>query len=70
MESSPGRSPGPGSPAPAQGQGQAHGELTIETMRQALRKTGSRDFSGVGRMSPPVSAVGGENGEAPRSPFR
>ncbi|KAL9005480.1 MAG: hypothetical protein Q9188_001758 [Gyalolechia gomerana] len=36
------------------------GELTIETMRQALRKTGSGDLSGA--RSQPVSAVGGDEG--------
>ncbi|KAL8763087.1 MAG: hypothetical protein Q9184_001047 [Pyrenodesmia sp. 2 TL-2023] len=36
------------------------GELTIETMRQALRKTGSGDLSGA--RSLPISAVGGEDG--------
>ncbi|KAL8651464.1 MAG: hypothetical protein Q9210_003241 [Variospora velana] len=36
------------------------GELTIETMRQALRKTGSGDLSGA--RSQPISAVGGEDG--------
>ena len=36
------------------------GELTIETMRQALRKTGSGDLSGA--RSQPMSAVGGEDG--------
>ncbi|MCJ1273982.1 hypothetical protein MMC21_001775 [Puttea exsequens] len=36
------------------------GELTIETMRQALRKTGSGDLSGA--RSQPLSAVGGEDG--------
>ncbi|KAL8801491.1 MAG: hypothetical protein Q9200_006928 [Gallowayella weberi] len=41
------------------------GELTIETMRQALRKTGSRDLSGF--RNPPLSAVGDDDGatEAP-----
>ncbi|KAI4186542.1 MAG: hypothetical protein L6R41_003416 [Letrouitia leprolyta] len=36
------------------------GELTIETMRQALRKTGSGDLSGA--RSQPISAVGGDEG--------
>lgn len=36
------------------------GELTIETMRQALRKTGSGDLSGA--RSAPLSAVGGDTG--------
>ncbi|EME46344.1 hypothetical protein DOTSEDRAFT_70366 [Dothistroma septosporum NZE10] len=40
-EQSPARSIGLGSP------GSQHGELTIETMRQALRKTASSDLSGV-----------------------
>lgn len=50
---------GPGSPffghSPPTG-----GELTIETMRQALRKTGSGDLSGA--RSQPMSAIGGEDG--------
>ncbi|KAI4116870.1 MAG: hypothetical protein LQ345_002784 [Seirophora villosa] len=41
------------------------GELTIETMRQALRKTGSGDLSGA--RSQPLSAVGGEDGAAEHS---
>ncbi len=57
---------GPGSPysghSPPTG-----GELTIETMRQALRKTGSGDLSG-GR-SQPMSAVGGDDGTI-EHPFR
>ena len=36
------------------------GELTIETMRQALRKTGSGDLSGA--RSAPMSVVGGDVG--------
>lgn len=35
------------------------GELTIETMRQALRKTGSGDLSGA--RNQPISAIGGED---------
>ncbi|KAK4693850.1 hypothetical protein P7C71_g3622, partial [Lecanoromycetidae sp. Uapishka_2] len=50
---------GPGSPfsghSPTTG-----GELTIETMRQALRKTGSRDLSGA--HSQPMSATSGDDG--------
>ncbi|MCJ1298778.1 hypothetical protein MMC08_001568 [Hypocenomyce scalaris] len=41
------------------------GELTIETMRQALRKTGSGDLSGA--RSQPISAVGGDDGVAEHS---
>ncbi|KAI4234114.1 MAG: hypothetical protein L6R40_006879 [Gallowayella cf. fulva] len=41
------------------------GELTIETMRQALRKTGSGDLSGF--RSQPLSAVGGEDGAMEQS---
>ena len=37
----------------------AGGELTIETMRQALRKTGSGDLSGV--RSQPLSASAGDD---------
>ena len=40
----------------------AVGELTIETMRQALRKTGSGDLSGA--RSQPISAVPGDDGAA------
>jgi hypothetical protein len=57
---------GPGSPhtghSPPTG-----GELTIETMRQALRKTGSGDLSGA--RSQPMSAVGGDDGTV-EHPFR
>lgn len=41
------------------------GELTIETMRQALRKTGSGDLSGA--RSQPLSAVGGDDGATEQS---
>ena len=57
---------GPGSPfsghSPPTG-----GELTIETMRQALRKTGSGDLSGA--RSQPMSAVGGDDGTV-EHPFK
>jgi hypothetical protein len=43
------------------------GELTIETMGQALRKTGSGDLSGA--RSQPLSAVSGEDGVSDR-PWR
>ncbi|KAI4139288.1 MAG: hypothetical protein L6R39_006378, partial [Caloplaca ligustica] len=52
-------SPLPGHSPPTQG------ELTIETMRQALRKTGSGDLSGA--RSQPISAVGGDDGVAEHS---
>ena len=39
------------------------GELSIETMRQALRKTGSGDLSGA--RSQPISAVPGDDGAEP-----
>lgn len=50
-----GNSPGPIQAGP-------HGELTIETMRQAVRKTASGDLSGVrsAGLSPVASAVGDE----------
>ncbi|KAK4983435.1 hypothetical protein LTR66_008831 [Elasticomyces elasticus] len=52
---------GPSSPLSSHS-GPAHHELTIETMRQALRRTGSRDLSGA--KSAPMSAVSAEeNGE-------
>jgi len=43
------------------------GELNVETMRQALRRTGSGDLSGV--RSQPMSAVGNEDGTYDR-PFK
>ena len=43
------------------------GELTIETMRQALRKTGSGDLSGA--RSQPMSAIGSDEGAA-EQPFK
>lgn len=61
-EQSPARSVGLGSP------GSQHGELTIETMRQALRKTASGDLSGV--RSAGMSPVSDEHypvRDAPRS---
>ena len=42
-------------------------ELTIETMRQALRKTGSGDLSGA--RSAPLSATGGDDGNI-EHPFK
>ncbi|MCJ1373803.1 hypothetical protein MMC20_005033 [Loxospora ochrophaea] len=60
LDSSPHRvSRGPGSPFIGQSSPPG-GELTIETMRQALRKTGSGDLSGA--RSQPISAIGGEDG--------
>ena len=58
LDSSPSRGTGPlasqhSGPSPPTG-----GELTIETMRQALRKTGSGDLSSA--RSQPISAVGGD----------
>lgn len=50
---------GPGSPTSAYSPPHTGGELTIETMRQALRKTGSGDLSGF--VSQPVSAVSGDD---------
>lgn len=65
---SPVTSPSLGSPGLNPQHPQQHGELTIETMRQALRKTGSGDLS-VHR-SLPASAVGGDEGGPERSPFK
>ena len=60
LETSPSRGGrGPGSPLSAHSP-PTGGELTIETMRQALRKTGSGDLSGA--RSQPISAVGGDDG--------
>lgn len=64
-ELSPSRSPS--STAPAESS-QQHGDLTIQTMRQALRKTASGDLS-VAR-SHPTSAVGGDEGSLERHPFK
>jgi hypothetical protein len=44
------------------------GDLNIETMRQALRKTGSGDLSGV--RSQPLSAVGNDDGTYVDRPFK
>lgn len=44
------------------------GELQIETMRQALRRTGSGDLSGA--RSQPLSAISLEETGADRPPFR
>lgn len=41
------------------------GDLNVETMRQALRKTGSGDLSNF--RSPPLSAVGNDEGKAEKS---
>ncbi|KAI9817025.1 MAG: hypothetical protein M1832_004742 [Thelocarpon impressellum] len=51
---------GPGSPTSAGSPPHVGSELTIETMTQALRKTGSGDLSGV--MSQPLSAASAEDG--------
>lgn len=44
------------------------GELNIETMRQALRKTGSGDLGGI--RSQPLSAVGNDDGTFVDRPFK
>jgi len=69
FETSPNRAPrGAGSPLPGQNSPLAVGsEINIETMRQALRKTGSGDLSHF--RSAPVSAVGNDDGTYDR-PFR
>ena len=60
LDSSPGRgAAGHGNQIPGHSP-PTGGELTIETMRQALRKTGSGDLSGA--RSQPISAVGGDDG--------
>lgn len=68
-ETSPNRGPrGAGSPLPGQSSPLAVGsEINVETMRQALRKTGSGDLSHF--RSPPSSAVGNDDGTYDR-PFR
>ena len=69
FETSPNRAPrGTGSPLPGQSSPLAGGnEINVETMRQALRKTGSGDLSHF--RSPPLSAVGNDDGTSDR-PFR
>ncbi|KAF2439537.1 hypothetical protein P171DRAFT_436186 [Karstenula rhodostoma CBS 690.94] len=57
---------GPGSPT-AHGMQSSSGELQIETMRQALRRTGSGDLSGA--RSQPLSAISLEDTAADRPPF-
>lgn len=47
-----------------------HGELTIETMRQALRKTASGDFTGAKIGSYPTSAVSGDDSGLERHGFK
>lgn len=65
VETSPHRGQrGPASPAPTNSPPPG-GELNIETMRQALRRTGSGDLSGV--RSPPMSAVGNDDGTYDKS---
>ena len=67
QESSPNR-PGRGAGSPFPGYSPpAGGELTIETMRQALRKTGSGDLSGA--RSLPLSAATADD-EAGDKPFK
>lgn len=60
----------PGSPTGATGTHSPPlgGELQIETMRQALRKTGSGDLSGA--RSQPLSAVSLEDSTADQPPFK
>ncbi|MCJ1481425.1 hypothetical protein MMC06_001583 [Schaereria dolodes] len=66
LETSPNRGGrAPGSPRAAGHSPPTAGELTIETMRQALRKTGSGDLSGA--RSQPMSAVGGDDGSIDQS---
>jgi hypothetical protein len=63
FETSPHRAPrGTVSPVPGQSSplGVAGNEINVETMRQALRKTGSGDLSHF--RSPPLSAVGNDDG--------
>lgn len=68
-ETSPNRGPrGAGSPLPGQSSPLAGAsEINVETMRQALRKTGSGDLSHF--RSPPLSAVGNDDGTYDR-PFK
>lgn len=69
LETSPNRGiRGAGSPPPPSQVVPLGGELNIETMRQALRKTGSGDLSGF--RSAPMSAVGLDDGSHPDKPFK
>ena len=61
LESSPGRGP---APSVTSGHGIPHTELTIETMRQTLQKTGSNDIGGT--PSQPLSASSADDGQAPK----
>lgn len=66
LETSPNRGGrAPGSPFSGHSPPSDRGELTIETMRQALRKTGSGDLSGA--RSQPMSATGGDDGNVEQS---
>ncbi|PGH16089.1 hypothetical protein AJ80_05304 [Polytolypa hystricis UAMH7299] len=72
LEASPNRGGrGPGSPVPYNTYSPPLGgygsELNVETMTQALRRTGSGDFSGI--RSQPMSAVGNDDGSYDR-PFK
>ena len=68
LETSPNRGlRGPGSPLATQSP-PLGGELSVETMRQALRKTGSGDLSGA--RSQPMSAIGNDDGAYNDRPFK
>ena len=67
LETSPSRGiRAPGSPLATQSP-PLGGELTVETMRQALRKTGSGD---LGIRSQPMSAIGADDGAFHDRPFK
>lgn len=67
LETSPSRGiRAPGSPLATQN-APLGGELTVETMRQALRKTGSGD---LGSRSQPMSAIGTDDGAFHDRPFK
>jgi hypothetical protein len=68
LETSPNRGlRGPGSPLSAQSPPHS-GELSVETMRQALRRTGSGDLNGA--RSQPMSAIGNDDGAFTDRPFK
>jgi hypothetical protein len=68
LETSPNRGlRGPGSPLSAQNP-PLGGELSVETMRQALRRTGSGDLGGT--RSQPMSAIGNDDGTFIDRPFK
>lgn len=59
---------GAASSSPPIGSSHQHGDLAIQTMRQAVRKTASGDLSGAGSL--PTSAVGSDDATVDVNPLR